>query len=281
MKWDPSHQSSDVEDRRGQGGGGGGGGGLPLGFLISLLFRTKYGWIIVLLGLGVYAVQRFVIAPKQAQNPAQLASGDREAHFVAFVLDDAQQFWDTELPRETKTPYRHAKLVLFTDSTPTACGLGDAATGPFYCPGDEQVYIDLGFFQVLSDRLGAHGEFARGYVVAHEIGHHVQKILGIENGKSHAKGATGGSVRLELQADCYAGIWARSANDRKLLEPGDLQSALDAASRIGDDVLQQQSGRVRPESFTHGTAKQRYTWLKKGYDTGSVGACDTFSAPTL
>jgi predicted metalloprotease len=222
-----------------------------------------------------------VIAPRQAENPAQLASGDREAHFVAFVLDDAQQFWATELPRETKAPYRHAKLVLFTDSTRTACGLGDAATGPFYCPGDEQVYIDLGFFQVLSDRLGAHGEFARGYVVAHEIGHHVQKILGVETGKSHAKGATGGSVRLELQADCFAGIWARSANDRKLLEPGDLESALDAASRIGDDVLQQQSGHVRPESFTHGTAKQRYTWLKKGYDTGSVAACDTFSAPAL
>lgn len=282
MKYDPDHQSSDVEDRRGQGAVGGGG----LGVLIRLLLRTRYGWIVVLLILAFVVVRQLGFLGGHGaavQGDKTLAAGDTDAHFAAFVLDDAQTFWDQELPRQGKT-YRHATLVLFTDSTPTRCGTGDAASGPFYCPGDEHVYIDLGFFGILSHQLGASGQFARAYVIAHEIGHHVQKVLGISEheGKSHAKGESGASVRLELQADCYAGIWARSANTRNLLEAGDLESALNAASRIGDDTLQnEERGRVRPETFTHGTAAQRLRWLKRGYDTGALKDCDTFSAATL
>jgi len=269
MKWDPSHQSRDVEDRRGQVSGGGG-----LGILIALLLRTRYGWIIVLLLLGGYVVQRFFLAPR-AGDQTKLAENDTDAHFVAFVLDDTQQLWQQKIPS-----YRRAKLVLFTNSTDTACGYGQSATGPFYCPGDESVYIDLGFFHSL-DRMGAHGDFARAYVIAHEIGHHVQDVLG-QKVRGSAKGPEGGSVRLELQADCYAGVWARSAGERNLLEPGDLEEALRAASRIGDDVLQrEETGRVRPESFTHGTSAQRFSWLKRGYDQPSIEACDTFKAPQL
>jgi hypothetical protein len=270
MKWDPSHQSSDVEDRRGQISGGGGG----LGFLIALLLRTRYGWIIVLLLLGGYLVQHFFLAPRTGDQ-TKLSENDTDAHFVAFVLDDTQQYW-----QENLQGYRRAKLVLFTNATDTACGYGQSATGPFYCPGDENVYIDLGFFRAL-DQMGAQGDFARAYVIAHEIGHHVQNVLG-QKVRGSARGPEGGSVRMELQADCYAGMWARSASDRHLLEPGDLQEALRAASRIGDDVLQrEETGRVRPESFTHGTSVQRFTWLKRGYDEGRLESCDTFRAPAL
>lgn len=267
MKWDPSHQSRDVEDRRGQSVGGGG-----FGILAALLLRTRYGWIVLLLLVGVYFARQYAFAPRGGTERG-LAPNDTDAHFVSFVLDDAQAFWERKIPG-----YTHAKLVLFTDATETACGYGASATGPFYCPNDDRVYIDLGFFHVL-ERMGAHGDFARAYVIAHEIGHHVQNIRGEQQS---GKGARGGSVRTELQADCYAGIWAHSANDRKLLEPGDLEEALRAASRIGDDALQrEQSGRVRPESFTHGTSEQRYRWLRRGYDGGSIEACDTFHAPEL
>jgi predicted metalloprotease len=202
---------------------------------------------------------------------------------VAYVLDDAQSYWQTELPKQGH-PYHHTKLVLFTDQTPTGCGYGDAATGPFYCGADEKVYIDLGFFRVLSNQLGAKGQFARAYVIAHEIGHHVQKLLGTSARAERGRvlGESGNSVRLELQADCYAGLWSASAGQRGLLDRGDIESALEAASRIGDDVLQrEETGRVRPEKFTHGTAAQRHKWLKRGYDAGTMSACDTFSAATL
>ena len=283
MKYDQDHQSSDVEDRRGQSSIGGNG----LGLVMRLLLRTRYGWIVVLLIIGFLVVRQLGFLGGHAATTSgdkALAPGDTDAHFVAFVLDDAQTFWDQELPRQAKATYRHATLVLFTDQTPTRCGTGDSAAGPFYCPSDEHVYIDLGFFGVLSRQLGAQGQFARAYVIAHELGHHVQKVLGISEheGKSHAKGEAGASVRLERQADCYAGIWARSANARNLLEAGDLESALNAASRIGDDTLQKEErGRVRPETFTHGTAEQRHRWLKRGYDTGALGDCDTFAATSL
>jgi predicted metalloprotease len=207
---------------------------------------------------------------------------DREGHFVAFVLDDVQSTWETKFA-EHGWPYQHAKLVLFTEGTRTGCGFGDAATGPFYCPEDERVYIDLGFFDELSHRLGAGGQFAQAYVVAHEMGHHVQNLRGT-NAKvgAHAEGATGGSVRLELQADCYAGIWAHTTGQRNLLEQGDIESALRAASAIGDDKLQREStGRVRPDSFTHGTSAQRVKWFTRGYQTGEIQACDTFGAKDL
>jgi uncharacterized protein len=282
MRWQEGHESNDVIDRRGERGPGipGGAG------LLWLLLRFKYGWVIVLLILGYVALQRAGVvgnhaaATSGARAPDQ---NDTQAHFVAFVLDDAQQFWQKDFANEGRD-YRHAKLVLFTDATPTACGYGSAATGPFYCPNDERVYIDLGFFRTLSQQLGAKGEFARAYVVAHELGHHVQKLLGtFESAQSgHLKGASGNSVRLELQADCYAGVWAHSAQARNLLETGDMESALGAAARIGDDVLQkEETGRVRPESFTHGTAQQRERWLSRGFQSGDPAQCNTFTASEL
>ena len=289
MKYDPNYQSDDVEDRRREGGGGGGGGSGLIGFLLSILLRTRYGWIIVILGFVGYvaAKQLGLIGPAATSGPrgtatSTLPAGDTDAHFVAFVLDDAQKFWEEDFSAQHRQ-YRHAKLVLFTDQTPTACGYGDAATGPFYCGSDEKVYIDLGFFRVLSNQLGAKGQFARAYVIAHEVGHHVQKLLGTSAGeRGHVVGESGASVRLELQADCYAGVWASSAGRRGLLERGDIESALEAASRIGDDVLQrEETGRVRPEKFTHGTAAQRFRWLKRGYDSSNMAECDTFGASAL
>ena len=283
MRWDPGHESDDVIDRRGERGPGvpGGAG------LLWLLLRFKYGWVIVLLILGYVALRQAGVTGDHgattttgARAPAQ---NDTQARFVGFVLDDAQQFWTEDFANRGRQ-YRHAKLVLFTDSTPTACGSGSAATGPFYCPNDERVYIDLGFFRVLQNQLGAKGEFARAYVIAHEIGHHVQKLVGTFQSaqRGNLKGAEGNSVRLELQADCYAGVWAHSAQARNLLETGDIESALGAASRIGDDVLQkEESGRVRPESFTHGTAQQRERWLSRGFQSGDMKQCDTFSASEL
>jgi predicted metalloprotease len=288
MRWDQGHESDDVIDRRGQGGGGpnlAGGAGL-----LFFLLRFKYGWVAVLAIVGYVAFRSLsggsgtaTKATTTTTGAQHLAQNDTQAHFVAFVLDDAQQFWAKDFEARGRE-YRNAKLVLFTNSTDTGCGGGSAATGPFYCPNDERVYIDLGFFDTLQQQLGAKGEFARAYVVAHELGHHVQDLLGIEK---HArsgvmKGASGNSVRLELQADCYAGVWAHSAQARSLLETGDIESAINAASRIGDDVLQrEETGRVRPESFTHGTAQQRERWLERGFSTGDITQCDTFSAPTL
>ncbi len=286
MRWDQGHESDDLIDRRGQSGGGGpnlaGGAGL-----LFFLLRFKYGWVAVLAIVGYVAFRSLSggsgTATTTTTGAQHLAQSDTQAHFVAFVLDDAQQFWAKDFEARGRE-YRNAKLVLFTNSTDTGCGGGSAATGPFYCPNDERVYIDLGFFDTLQQQLGAKGEFARAYVIAHELGHHVQDLLGIEK---HArsgvmKGASGNSVRLELQADCYAGVWAHSAQARKLLETGDIESAIGAASRIGDDVLQrEETGRVRPESFTHGTAAQRERWLERGFTTGDIAQCDTFTASTL
>lgn len=286
MRWDQGHESDDVIDRRGQSGGPNLAGGAGLLFF---LLRFKYGWVAVLAILGYVAFRSLSggtgagTTTTTTSGAQHLAQNDTQAHFVAFVLDDAQQFWAKEFAAQSRE-YRHAKLVLFTDSTPTACGYGSSATGPFYCPNDERVYIDLGFFDTLQRQLGAKGEFARAYVIAHELGHHVQDLLGIEKRARSGvmKGSSGNSVRLELQADCYAGIWAHSAQARNLLETGDLESAIGAASRIGDDVLQkEETGRVRPESFTHGTAEQRQRWLKRGFDSGDLAQCDTFGASSL
>jgi predicted metalloprotease len=204
---------------------------------------------------------------------------------VSFVLDDVQKTW-AEIFRQRGMTYPHAKLVLFTDSTPTGCGYGDSATGPFYCPVDRQVYIDLGFYRELAGRLGARGDFAEAYVIAHEIGHHVQKLLGtsdrLHEARGSEKGAGGASVRLELQADCFAGIWGHSTAQRDLLEKGDLDEALGAASAIGDDRLQRQArGTVNPEKWTHGSSEQRSRWFRRGYDRGTIESCDTFGATSL
>jgi predicted metalloprotease len=295
MKWDEGHQSPDVIDRRGQGGGGVGGKGL-LG-LLPLLTRLRGGWIIALLNEGFMAIGGLKgmfggsgddtgNATTTSAPVAGHKTDDKKAQFVAFVLDDTQATWRQIFASKGKT-YRNAKLVMFSGATQTACGGGQAAQGPFYCPNDERVYIDLSFYNELEQRFGAKGDFAQAYVIAHEIGHHVQKQLGITDRVSNVRasqqrGEEGASVRLELQADCFAGIWAHSTEQRQILDPGDIDEALNAAAAIGDDRIQKQSsGRVNPETWTHGSSAQRSRWFKTGYERGDIDACDTFatSAP--
>jgi predicted metalloprotease len=286
MRWTPGGTSSDVEDRRDQDGGGGGGfggkhigiGGVIILFILSLVFKQNF---FALLGGGgadsggSAAVSRPDAARDEAEKPL--------VQFVSFVLDDTQKTWEQVLPQQLGTPYRHAKLVLFRDYTQSGCGGAQSATGPFYCPADEKVYIDLGFYDELKRRFGAPGEFAQAYVLAHEVGHHVQKIIGIENKVRQLQGqnpdsANQLSVKMELQADCLAGVWAHSTQQRGLLDPGDVESALGAAAAVGDDHIQQMSrGRVQPETFTHGSSEQRMSWFRKGLDSGTVTACNTFA----
>jgi predicted metalloprotease len=203
------------------------------------------------------------------------------AAFVSFVLDDVQNTWTREF-QQIGREYEHARLVLFTDATRSGCGTADAAAGPFYCPEDRKVYIDLGFYQELKNRFGAPGDFAQAYVLAHEIGHHVQHLLGLTdqvraNQERNPSRANALSVRLELQADCLAGIWARSTSERRLLEQGDVEEALGAASAVGDDRIQRQAGgRVSPETWTHGSARQRAGWFRRGLDSGRIDDCNTF-----
>lgn len=291
MRWDSSHESRDVIDRRGEQGPSQAGGGIGgLLFLVPWLMRSRIGRL-VLVGAVIFFVGRALVgggASQRLNGPTSAQTGAEpetpEVHFVSFVLDDVQSSWDDEF-RRLGVPYRHAKLVLFTDATQTGCGFGQAATGPFYCPTDERVYIDLGFFHELSGKLGARGQFAQAYVIAHEIGHHVQKLLGISkrvDGVRSAQGATGASVRLELQADCFAGIWAHSTQQRDLLGAGDIESAIGAAAAVGDDRLQRQAtGTVTPDSWTHGSSEERMRWFRRGYESGSIPACDTFSANRL
>jgi hypothetical protein len=263
----------------------------PLLFFLPQLLRTRFGWL-VLVGAAVFYVARGALVGAgdphalRGSPAAQTAAPPQttEVHFVSFVLDDVQANWEKIFTQKGQW-YRHTKLVLYTDSTRTGCGFGDAATGPFYCPEDERVYIDLGFFRELSARLGARGQFAEAYVVAHEIGHHVQKQLGISQKVEAARrttGADGLSVRLELQADCFAGIWARSTEERDLLEAGDIESALGAAAAVGDDRLERAAtGTVSPESWTHGSSDERMHWFRQGLEHGSIEACDTFAAKQL
>jgi uncharacterized protein len=289
MRWTPGGTSGDIEDRRDESGGGGGGGfgfggmhlgigGLLIVLVLSLIFKQNF---FALLGGG--SATPSGAAAVSTPNPAKDEAEKPLVQFVSFVLDDTQKTWDQLLPQQTNTPYRHAKLVLFRDATQSACGGAESATGPFYCPGDEKVYIDLGFYDELKRRFGAPGEFAQAYVLAHEIGHHVQKLIGIE-GKVHQfqsnnpGQANQASVQLELQADCFAGIWAHSTQQRGLLEQGDVQSALGAAAAVGDDHIQQMTrGRVQPETFTHGSSQQRMDWFNRGYNSGTISACNTFA----
>lgn len=277
MRWDRGHESEDVLDERGRRMAAGGVN--PGAVLMLFRFAARFGWkgilVASLLAGGVLYLQS---RPLGVADTA--ATNDEARQFVSFILDDVQ----TTFAAQVKG-YRKAKLVLFTGATSTACGYGDAATGPFYCPSDERVYIDLSFYDELSQRFGAPGDFAEAYVIAHELGHHVQHQLGIDDkvpkGRT-ALGASGASVRLELQADCYAGVWAASAARRNLLDVGDLEEGLTAATAIGDDRLQRQTaGTVSPESFSHGTSAQRSAWLRKGYDAGTLDACDTFGAAAL
>jgi uncharacterized protein len=289
MRWTPGGVSDDVEDRRGQSGGGGGGGfgfgGMRLGlggllilFVLSLIFKQNF--FALLGGGGASPTGSTAVS---TPDPAKDAAEKPLVQFVSFVLDDTQRTWEQLLPQQAGTPYRHAKLVLFRDSTPSPCGGADAATGPFYCPGDEKVYIDLGFYDELKRRFGAPGQFAQAYVLAHELGHHVQKLIGVESKvrqfqQRNPGSANALSVQMELQADCFAGIWAHSTQQRNLLEQGDVESALGAASAVGDDHIQQMTrGRVQPETFTHGSSEQRMSWFNKGLNSGSIAACNTFA----
>ncbi|HKA00372.1 MAG TPA: neutral zinc metallopeptidase, partial [Candidatus Solibacter sp.] len=209
---------------------------------------------------------------------------DREVQFVSFVLDDAQKTWDDLLPK-AGVPYRHAKLVLFRDYIASGCGEAQAATGPFYCPADEKVYLDLGFFDELANRLGAPGEFAQAYVIAHEIGHHVQKVLGIESKVRRLRQANPSesnplSVRLELQADCLAGVWGNSTKQRALIDEADIAAGMEGVAAVGDDRLQKMAkGYVSPESFTHGSSAERSAWFRRGLESGDINSCNTFGEP--
>ena len=287
MRWTPGGESQDIEDRRDESGGGGGFqfGGLHIGIggaiiLLILSFVFKTNLFTLLSGGGADSGPAAVRQP----DPARDAAERPLVEFVSFALDDTQKTWTQLLPEQTGKSYRHAKLVLFRDYTQSGCGGAQSATGPFYCPEDEKVYIDLGFFDELNRRFGAPGQFAQAYVVAHELGHHVQKLLGIE-GKVHQMQETNSreanplSVKLELQADCFAGVWAHSTQQRGLLEKGDVESALGAASAVGDDRLQKKAtGHVSPESFTHGTSQQRMHWFNTGLNNGIVSACNTFAS---
>lgn len=286
MRWSPGGQSEDIEDRRDESGGGGfqfgglhiGIGGALVLLILSVIFKTN---IFALLGGGTGDSGTTMSQPDPSRDLAEQPL----VQFVSFVLDDTQNTWAQLLPQQAGIPYRHAKLVLFRDYTQSGCGGAESATGPFYCPEDEKVYIDLAFFDELAQRFGAPGQFAQAYVLAHELGHHIQKLTGIE-GKvrqlqlSDSREANPLSVRLELQADCLAGVWAHSTQQRGLLEKGDVESALGAASAVGDDHLQKMAtGHVSPESFTHGSSQQRTQWFNTGLDNGTIAACNTFSQP--
>jgi predicted metalloprotease len=290
MKWTPGGESQDIEDRRDDTGGGGGGGfqfgGMHIGIggailLLILSFVFKTNFFALLSGGG--GTGSSVSQPAGGHpNPARDTAEKPLVQFVSFVLDDTQKTWTDILPQQAGRPYHHAKLVLFRDYIQSGCGGAESATGPFYCPEDEKVYIDLGFYDELKQRFGAPGEFAQAYVIAHELGHHVQNILGIERKvrqlrEQDSHGPDSASVKMELQADCFAGIWAHSTQQRGLLDQGDIESALGAASAVGDDRLQKMAtGHVNPDSFTHGTSEQRMMWFRKGFDSGSVTACNTF-----
>ena len=299
MKMDGQDESDNVEDARGSSGGGGGGfgglGGRSIG-LGSIAIALVAGWVfginpLTVLGLlngggsggdsgGAPVTQS---APGPAAKPP---AGDLQAKFVRQVLRSTEVVW-TDVFRQSGKTYQVPMLTLFSGSYATGCGQGDAAMGPFYCPADRHVYLDMGFFQTLSQRLGAPGQFAQAYVIGHEVGHHVQNLLGVSGQVDTARQrgteaqANAMSVRLELQADCFAGVWAKLAQGEQgwRLEEGDIETALNAASQIGDDTLQRKSrGTVVPESFTHGSSQQRVTWFKRGFETGTVKQCNTFEA---
>jgi uncharacterized protein len=291
MRMDNQDESRNVEDVRGSSGGFQFRPvhGMSLGTLVLLLI---VGWIFGINPLRMLSLLSGDVGTVQTsadQTATQPPANDEQARFVSQVLRSTEVVWNRAF-REAGRTYEQPKLVLFRDSYPTACGEGEAAAGPFYCPDDRRVYLDLSFFDLMTQELGATGQLAHAYVVAHEVGHHVQNLLGIlESDRSAGarggqRGATGHSVRVELQADCLAGVWTNRSQQEQgwRLEPGDIESALNAASQIGDDTLQRRSqGVVVPESFTHGTSAQRVAWFKRGFQSGSVDQCDTFKADRL
>jgi uncharacterized protein len=284
MRWTPGNVSSDVEDRRGSSGGFGGFGRGP---------TIGCGGAIILLVLSLLTGKNFFALFDSTGSTPQNGTTETAApvnetpeerarlEFVSDALDDNQDTW-TQIFQKEGLQYQRAKLVVFRDLTPSACGTGQAASGPFYCPSDGKVYLDLAFFDELDRRFGAPGDFAQAYVIAHELGHHVQKLIGTsdrvqEAMESDRRNANEYSVRLELQADCYAGIWAASASKRGVLETGDVEEGMGAASAVGDDRMQEMSGRgVNPDAFTHGSAAQRVEWFRRGLQSGRISDCDTF-----
>jgi predicted metalloprotease len=290
MRMDDQGESQNVEDVRGSSGGFRPIHGISLGTVAVALIG---GWIFGINPLQILGLLSGGGTTSSVQAPAEPGQappmGDAQAKFVSQVLRSTEQVW-TAAFQERGATYEEPKLRLFRDSYPTACGQGEAAAGPFYCPRDHIVYLDLGFFDIMTQQLGAPGQFAHAYVIGHEVGHHVQNLLGIID-KVDAQRARGSeaqsnalSVRLELQADCLAGVWATRSQKEKgwRLENGDIETALNAASQIGDDTLQRKSrGTVVPESFTHGTSAQRVAWFKKGVDGGQIDSCDTFAAAQL
>ena len=279
MRWTPGGLSSDVEDRRGQSGGGFGGGGLGIvGFIILLVISLVTGRNYI----GAYFSGGGGVAHQQQAGPRTVSpQEDRSAQLASFVLGDAQDTWTQILAREG-IRYPRAHLVLFRDYTQSSCGTAQSSTGPFYCPADQKVYLDLGFWDQLK-QFGASGEFAQAYVIAHEIGHHVQNVLGIERKvrgmqQQNPQARNQLSVAMELQADCFAGVWAHSTAERQILEQGDVPAALQAAAAVGDDRMQKMArGYVTLDSFTHGSSEQRVSWFNRGFKTGQVSACNTFA----
>ncbi len=308
MRWKGRRQSSNIEDRRGMGGGMGGmrfPGGLGGGFggggmrrgggigIFGILILLGIAWLLGINPLALLSGELdsggggYVEQPQQSAGGGTFASPQEEElkEFVAVVLAETEDTWNQILGQQ----YREPKLVLFSGGAQSGCGFAQSAVGPFYCPADEKVYIDLTFFDELSRRFGAPGDFAQAYVIAHEVGHHVQTVRGIEEKVRQARANMSDSegnalsVRVELQADCFSGVWAHDAHQKSgLLEPGDIEEALGAASAVGDDTLQKQAGgRVMPDSFTHGSSEQRTRWFETGYRSGDINDCDTFSASSL
>ncbi len=298
MRWRGRRESDNVEDRRGQSGGGfsrsgmrlpiGRGGGRP-----SLIVLVVIGGVLWMMGVSPSTILSLLLGggdsytqqsqTSQQASPQRSAAEEEMASFVKVVLAETEDVWGTIFQKAGQT-YPQPKLVLFSNQIRSACGSASAATGPFYCPGDQKVYIDLSFYRELKTRFEAPGDFAQAYVIAHEVGHHIQNVTGIlpkfnEMRRSMSEvEANKMSIRVELQADCYAGVWGHYTNQKGLLDNGDLDEALNAATQIGDDALQKRTqGYVVPDSFNHGTSAQRKRWFAKGYDSGSVGACDTFS----
>ena len=295
MRWEDREESTNVEDRRSSSGGGRGRGLPSMGMMMMLwplvkpLLRSKFGWMILGVGALVYfsgfnPLSFVGMGGGGASSHRSQAQDDKEAKFIKTVLKDTEDVWSSILPKYG-LKYTKPTLVLYRGSTRSGCGHASAQMGPFYCPADKKVYLDLGFFDELARRHNAPGDFAQAYVLAHEIGHHVQDLQGtldqVQRMKQRVRSETQANhlqVRVELQADCYAGVWAHYAQQRfHILEPGDIEEALNAASKIGDDTLQKEAtGYVRPDGFTHGSSRQRVAWFKQGFVKGDLRACDTF-----
>lgn len=275
MRWRDYGQSSNIEDRRGMGGRGLAIGGGGIGVVIILLAA---------LVCGVDPRQLLENLPQETtqQQPGAASNStnqppDENRQFVSSIMKMTEDIWGAILPQQARVNYRQPKLVVYDGQTPSACGYGEAAMGPFYCPGDEKVYLDFGFFRELQREFQAPGDFAQAYVIAHEVGHHVQNLLGTMDRVQRSGAGNRGSVALELQADCYAGVWAHFAQERGLVETGDAEEAIRAAKAVGDDTIQRRTqGVVMPDSFTHGSSAQRMQWFTRGMQSGDIKQCETF-----